>query len=88
MMLVLKHKIFEKHYKQRIKPNPLLDQKTRKKIELFLIDKTNPELKDHKLTGHMKEFRSFSIAHDLRVIYKETDECILFLDIGSHNQVY
>ena len=43
---------------------------------------------DHVLAGSMKGLRSFSIASDIRVVYRETDECYEFLDIGTHNQVY
>jgi mRNA-degrading endonuclease YafQ of YafQ-DinJ toxin-antitoxin module len=33
----------------------------------------------------MKGKRAFSIAGDVRVVYEETDEAYIFLDVGSHN---
>ena len=32
--------------------------------------------------------RAFSITADIRVIYIETDDAIIFVDFGSHAQVY
>jgi len=45
-------------------------------------------LHDHALTGKLAGKRAFSIAGDIRVIYVEFDDFIVFLDIGTHNQVY
>jgi addiction module RelE/StbE family toxin len=45
-------------------------------------------LDDHALKGKMKGKRAFSITDDVRVIYVESDNVFVFLDIGSHNQVY
>jgi len=37
----------------------------------------------------MKGFYAFSITGDIRVIYQKiSDEEIILVDIGSHNQVY
>jgi mRNA-degrading endonuclease YafQ of YafQ-DinJ toxin-antitoxin module len=44
-------------------------------------------LDDHSLTGTMKGPRAFSIVGDVRLVYRETNEYYVFLDIGSHNQV-
>lgn len=43
---------------------------------------------DHALTGKLTGKRAFSVAGDIRVIYVELEDAIVFLDIGSHNQVY
>jgi mRNA-degrading endonuclease YafQ of YafQ-DinJ toxin-antitoxin module len=40
------------------------------------------------LTGPLAGKRSFWVAGDMRVVYVEADEAIIFVDIGSHNQVY
>ncbi len=35
------------------------------------------------------ELRAFSVTGDIRIVYFEiNDESVLFLDIGTHNQVY
>ncbi len=45
-------------------------------------------LDDHGLKGKKRIYRAWSVAGDIRVVYRETDEYYEFLDIGSHNQVY
>lgn len=83
-------KRFKKHFQQRIFPHKNLVNRYNNRIELFLKDKSNPSLKDHKLMGDKKGKRSFSITGDVRVIYQEDAEDIIFIfiDIGTHNQVY
>lgn len=45
-------------------------------------------LHDHALTGKLAGKRAFSMAGDIRIIYIELEDSIVFLDIGTHNQVY
>lgn len=82
------HKMFDKHYVKRIKPYDNLTKAYQGRYELFLRGIRGYPLYDHALSGTMAGKRSFSIAGDIRVIYQETAEAIIFLDIGSHSQVY
>jgi mRNA-degrading endonuclease YafQ of YafQ-DinJ toxin-antitoxin module len=54
-------------------------------LEQFTADPFDPSLKTHKLSGKLREFWSFSIAYDERVL---EDEKAVFVDIGSHDEVY
>ena len=83
-------KVFIKHFKARIEGHQNLESKFRERVALFLEDRQNPTLKDHKLSGRLNKHRSFSITGDYRVVYLEEEREILFLfvDIGTHNQVY
>lgn len=88
-MIIEFHQKFRKHYKSRIVKNRGLLSKTEAKIKLFKINPQNPTLKDHQLTGDKKDFRSFWITGDIRVIYYPISKNeAIFIDIGSHNQVY
>ena len=64
------------------------------KIDLAILgfgkDRTQANLADHALKGHMKGLRSFSAAWDPRSIYREEGGfiTIVVLDAGTHNQVY
>jgi len=83
------HKRFQKHYLKRIKCNKNLDILFHKRVELFAVDINNKLLNNHRLIGQMKELYSFSVTGDIRIVYQWIDnEKVLFLDIGSHNQVY
>lgn len=87
-MKILFHKNYLKHYKKRILPNKNLDERLETRVELFIKDPINPILDDHRLTGDKKEYRSFSITGDYRVVYKKFDDTVVFYDVGTHNQVY
>lgn len=83
------HKKFQKNYFRRIKYNKNLDRIFHEKVDLFTMDPNCKILNNHYLIGGMKGLYSFSITGDVRIIYRWIDEnIVLFLDIGSHNQVY
>ncbi len=83
------HPSYHKAYKKRILINPKLDAKTVERIKLFQEDPTNPILKDHQLQGKKASFRAFWITCDIRIVYLPvSDTEVIFIDIGSHNQVY
>ncbi|MDE0835224.1 MAG: type II toxin-antitoxin system mRNA interferase toxin, RelE/StbE family [Akkermansiaceae bacterium] len=86
-MEILRTKTFQKAY-DKLAENP--KTKVDDALALFLADRTDPALRDHPLKGKMKEFRSFSAAWDLRIIYREKGGFItvILMHVGSHNQVY
>lgn len=55
---------------------------------MFIAGQRGAPLNDHGLTGDLQGRRSFSITGDIRVFYVEFEDKIIFLDIGTHNQVY
>lgn len=65
-----------------------------KQLECFLEDEFHPLLKTHELKGNRKGEWSFSVANDIRAIYrKETIKerpviIFTFIDISSHSKVY
>jgi len=80
---------FKKCYSKRIAHNKKLIFVTTKRFEQFSIDPNCQQLHNHQLIGKMKGLYSFSITGDIRVIYRWVDNTtVLFMDIGSHNQVY
>jgi len=88
-MKVAFSKSFKRAFKRKIRQTPLLEKKFWTKTELFLSSPFHQSLKTHKLSGKLAELWSFSVTHDLRVIfYFETDEKSVFIDIGSHDEVY
>lgn len=88
-MIVDHHRNFDKSFSKRIENNKKLSQQFTNRLKLFIENQDNPVLKDHKLKGLQKEYCSFSIGGDLRVIYRRiNNDHIILMDIGSHNQVY
>lgn len=61
------------------------------RLDQFINDPFDPQLRTHKLSGKLKNLWSFSIEYDLRVIFYFTNEKpkkAVLVDIGSHDQVY
>lgn len=81
-------KKFIKHYISRILNNRKLSQQYDERYKLFCNGKRDSPLDDHPLKGEKLGLRAFSIAGDVRVVYRETEDAYVFLDVGSHNQVY
>lgn len=80
---------FKRAFKKRIKGNAALEARFWKKLEQFTVDPFEPSLRTHKLSGKLKEFWSFSVDYDERVLFYFTeDEKAVFVDIGSHDEVY
>lgn len=88
-MKIERHPKFEKNFKKRIATNSAKARRFAERFKLFLVDPSNEVLKDHQLEGKKKSFRAFSVSGDIRVIYERISKNhVIFLDIGSHNQVY
>jgi addiction module RelE/StbE family toxin len=80
---------FKRAFKKSIKNNQKLEQKFWKKAELFIKNPYDNRLRTHKLTGKLADLWSFSIEYDCRVIfYFSTPSKAVFIDIGTHNDVY
>ncbi len=82
-------KTFKRAFKKCIKGRPTIETRFWQKLEQFTLDPFDPSLKTHKLSGKLKELWSFSVAYDARVLFYFTkDDKAVFVDIGSHDEVY
>jgi mRNA-degrading endonuclease YafQ of YafQ-DinJ toxin-antitoxin module len=80
---------FKRAFKKRIKGSGDLETRFWQKLNQFTLDPFHPSLKTHKLSGKLKEYWSFSVDYDARVLFYFTDdEKAVFVDIGSHDEVY
>lgn len=80
---------FHRAFKKIISANPKLEEVIRQKFEVFQQNPFDPTLRNHKLSGELKAYRSFSITRDIRVIFRFTNEGeALFIDMGRHDDVY
>ncbi|MFH1392555.1 MAG: type II toxin-antitoxin system mRNA interferase toxin, RelE/StbE family [bacterium] len=88
-MIIELHPRFKKYYKKRIVHNAKLVKQTKKRIALFQSNPHCPLLKNHSLSGKKTDLRAFSITGNIRIVYFPVSKNhVLFLDIGTHNQVY
>ncbi|MEK7603286.1 MAG: type II toxin-antitoxin system mRNA interferase toxin, RelE/StbE family [Patescibacteria group bacterium] len=79
---------FVKNFRKRIAANSKLMTQYEKRLNMFMEGRLGTPLNDHALTGDMQGRRAFSITGDIRVVYIELQDKIIFIDIGTHNQVY
>jgi mRNA-degrading endonuclease YafQ of YafQ-DinJ toxin-antitoxin module len=81
---------FKKVFIKRIKATEL-EKEFWTVVELFILDPFDSRLKTHKLSGKLKNLWSFSVEYDLRVIFfftKDQPKKAIFIDIGTHDEVY
>ena len=88
MKRIKRDRTFKKQFKRRISPDDKLVKQFKERLELFIAGKLSYPLNDHALHGKLEDKRAFWVAGGIRVIYVETEGFIIFLDIGSHNQVH
>ncbi len=85
---IKRHRQFEKNFRKRIATDAKLLGQFDDRLRLFMDGVRGVPLNDHALTGQLAGYRAFSVSGDVRVIYIETEADIIFLDIGTHSQVY
>lgn len=59
-----------------------------KQLGLFLQNHLHPSLRVHKLSGNLKNIWSISVDKHIRMTYILDEEGALFIDIGTHDQIY
>lgn len=88
-MKIFYSKKFKKNFDKRIPINSPLDKKYQTRLRLFINNPNDSLIKNHKLTGRLQGYSAFSITGDILVIFvQESKDTVLFLDVGTHNQVY
>ena len=74
--------------KQR-KAAPLeIKQAFRDALDLFYENPNHVALRNHPLTGKYQGFRSIDVTEDWRALYRTEPERIIFVEIGTHDQLY
>lgn len=85
-MKVIVDKNFEKSFK---KQSLKIKEEFERRMKLFIEDIYSPTLNTHKLSGKLKDLRSFNISGDVRVVFdKSQKDIIILIDIGSHSELY
>jgi len=80
---------FKRAFKRRIKGNAASEARFWQSLEIFRNNPFDQRLRTHKLSGRLKDLWSFSIEHDLRIVFSFLEgERALFVDIGTHDEVY
>lgn len=81
-MKIYYSRTFAKEYKRLPKKVKLLAEKQE---ALFRNDPYNPKLKTHRLSGRLKEYYSFSIDFQHRIIFEFVGKTLVwFHAVGTH----
>lgn len=77
---------YTSHFEKRIKKYKHLKGKIEKKIANFRENPFNRSLKTHRLSGELKNYYSFSIEKNIRIMFSfESKNKVTFVDIGTHD---
>ncbi len=80
-MQIILHKRFLKYYK---KLDSFDKKRFQKRRNLFLNNPFELILNNHKLNGKYKKYRSINITGDLRVLYEDRKEDVIFVIIDIY----
>ena len=80
---------FKRAFKKTVAGNANLETRFWERVEAFKNNPFDPKLRTHKLSGKLKDLWSFSVEYDLRIVFffAGQDQAV-FVDIGSHKEVY
>ncbi len=85
-MRIYFHRCFNKNFKK------LRKNEQSRFLERVSIFKENPfsrTLENHPLHGKYQDCRSINVGGDLRAVYRPVDaDSNLFIDIGTHSELY
>lgn len=80
---------FKRAYRKQIGPSEKLKKRFDELLPIFINDPFDPRLRTHKLSGQLEGLFSFRVDYDLRVVfYFEGGDKAVFIDIGTHDEVY
>ena len=80
---------FKRAFKKRVAGNTNAEARFWERVEAFKSDPFDPKLRTHKLSGKLKDLWGFTVEYDLRVVFYFVDtQRAVFVDIGTHTEVY
>lgn len=84
-MEIVFHKNFKKQYKKLPKK---VQTQFATRLELFLIEPSNPILHIHHLHGEDSAYSSMNVTADYRALFIEDSKRVTFYKIGFHSELY
>jgi addiction module RelE/StbE family toxin len=66
-----------------------LQDEVDEKVELLKDQRNHTRLKVHKLTGRLRDVKSFSVNYRIRITFSFVSKFIIVLErVGTHDEVY
>lgn len=80
---------YTKSFIKDLKTRPVkVQEKFRIRVILFSQNKFHPILNNHGLSGGYRGCRSINVSGDLRAVFRENGEAVVFIWLGTHSQLY
>jgi addiction module RelE/StbE family toxin len=79
---------FKKSFKKQYQKTLTFAFAVMQKLFIMSQDINHPSLKLHKLKGALSSYHAISIEYDLRIILEISNDKIILIDIGTHDEVY
>lgn len=57
-------------------------------LRRFAADPADPLLRVHKLKGELRDYWSFTVDDDLRVLFRWDGDEAFLVNLGSHDEMY
>ena len=83
----IKHFYYSSSFQRAFKQlSEEIQKKATKREKIFFQDPFNPSLKTHKLKGKLKNYWSFSVNYNYRIVFKFLNgNKVGFIAIGTHS---
>ncbi len=85
---------FKRAFRKFVKRNTQLEAKIIQTLQLMQEDIFDIQLSTHSLQGKLLGLKACSCGYDCRILFtletaqEDTEEVIILLDIGTHDEVY
>ena len=83
---------FLKSAENIITRHPELSESFKQRIRMLEDNPFNPALRTHKLKGPLSGYYACSLNYNYRIVFeiekRESDELIILIQIGTHDEVY
>ena len=84
-MEVIFHKTFKKRFAKLLKS---IQRQASERIYIFSQNPTDPILNNHLVEKRFPGCRSINVTGDYRAIFKIQEASAIFINIGSHSDLY
>ncbi len=85
MFLISRHRKFVKKF---VKLPLKVRIKFEQRLLVFISDPFSKELNNHSVENRFSGCRSINVSGDYRAIYKFENDIALFVNIGTHSELY
>ncbi len=80
---------FHTTFKKKLKKiPPKIQDRFYERLELFMQDKFTKVLNNHSVDRAYLNCRSINVSGDYRAIFEDRGETVIFINIGTHSDLY